>query len=93
MNKYLILIFFGLCLLSCQTHKKSIHETTINELITINSLRANMEFLSSDELEDYHRVTDDLDKINYLKIQKIARLVYAIALSAANRESQFKLDD
>lgn len=51
MNKYLILIFFGLFLLSCQTHKKLIHETTINELININSLRANMEFLSSDELE------------------------------------------
>ncbi len=44
------------------------------------------------EMEDYHRVTDDLDKINYSKIQKIARLVYAIALSAANRESKFKLD-
>jgi hypothetical protein len=51
MNKYLILIFLGLFLLSCQTHKKSIHETTINELININFLRANMEFLSSDELE------------------------------------------
>ncbi|MCK4561166.1 MAG: M28 family peptidase [Calditrichia bacterium] len=45
------------------------------------------------EMEDYHRVTDDLDKINYSKIQKIARLVYAIALSTANRESKFKLDD
>lgn len=51
MNKYLILIFFGLCLLSCQSQMKSVHETTTDELININSLRANMEFLSSEELE------------------------------------------
>jgi hypothetical protein len=44
------------------------------------------------EMADYHRVTDDIDKINFTKIQKIARLVYEIALSAANRESKFKLD-
>lgn len=30
---------------------KSVHETTTDELININSLRANMEFLSSEELE------------------------------------------
>ena len=44
------------------------------------------------EMEDYHRVTDDADKINFIKIKKIARLAYEIALSAANRESKFKLD-
>jgi hypothetical protein len=44
------------------------------------------------EMEDYHRTTDDVDKINFKKIQNIARLVYEIALSAANRESKFKVD-
>jgi hypothetical protein len=44
------------------------------------------------EMENYHRVTDDLDTINFYKIQKIARLVYEIALESANRESKFRLD-
>jgi len=44
------------------------------------------------EMKNYHRVTDDLDTINFSKIQKIARLVYEIALESANRESKFKLD-
>jgi len=44
------------------------------------------------EMEDYHRTTDDADKINFRKIQKIAQLVYDLALSAANRDSTFKLD-
>jgi len=45
------------------------------------------------EMEDYHKVTDDADKINYSKIQKIAQLVFELGLSAANRESKFKLDN
>jgi hypothetical protein len=44
------------------------------------------------EMKNYHRVTDDLDTISFSKIQKIARLVYEIALESANRESKFKLD-
>jgi hypothetical protein len=44
------------------------------------------------EMGDYHKVTDDIDKINFPKIQKIARLVYEIALESANRESKFRLD-
>jgi hypothetical protein len=44
------------------------------------------------EMEDYHQPTDDADKINFTKIHRIARLVYEIALSAANQESKFKLD-
>jgi len=44
------------------------------------------------EMEDYHRVTDDVSKINFTKIQRIAHLVYDLALSSANRESKFKLD-
>lgn len=45
------------------------------------------------EMEDYHKVSDDVVKINYLKIQKIARLVYEIALKSANREAKFRLDN
>jgi Zn-dependent M28 family amino/carboxypeptidase len=45
------------------------------------------------EMEDYHRVTDDFDKINFKKIQKVARLVYEVALGAANRKSRFRLDN
>ena len=44
------------------------------------------------EMQDYHRPTDDADKINYTKILRVARLVYELALSAANRESKFKVD-
>jgi len=44
------------------------------------------------EMKDYHKTTDDADKINFIKIERIARLVYEIALSAANRKSKFKLD-
>ena len=44
------------------------------------------------EMEDYHRVTDDIDKINFEKIKRVARLVYDIALESANRDSKFTLD-
>jgi Zn-dependent M28 family amino/carboxypeptidase len=44
------------------------------------------------QMDDYHKVTDDMDKINFSKVQKIARLVYEIALESANRESKFRLD-
>ena len=45
------------------------------------------------EMEDYHRISDDADKINYRKIQNIARLSYEIALAAANRDMRFKLNN
>lgn len=45
------------------------------------------------QMDDYHRVTDDPAKINFQKIQKIARLSFEIALKAANRSSGFKLDN
>jgi hypothetical protein len=49
-------------------------------------------FFFDKEMEDYHRVTDDVIKINFPKIQRISQLVHDLALSAANRESKFKLD-
>ncbi len=45
------------------------------------------------EMEDYHRVSDDADKINYHKLKNIARLSYEIALAAANRDRRFKLNN
>ena len=45
------------------------------------------------QMDNYHRVTDDVDKINFQKIQKIARLSFEIALAAANRENRFNLDE
>jgi len=45
------------------------------------------------EMEDYHRVTDDIDKINFTKVRNVARLVYEVALEAANRKSKFRLDN
>ena len=38
-------------------------------------------------------MTDDIEKINFKKIQKVARLVYEVALEAANRESKFRLNN
>jgi hypothetical protein len=49
-------------------------------------------FFFDKKMEDYHRVTDDVNKINFPKIQRISQLVHDLALSAANRESKFKLD-
>ena len=51
MRKYLFLTFLGLYLLSCKVHIKSGPDSGADELIHINSLKANMAFLSSDELE------------------------------------------
>ena len=45
------------------------------------------------QMDNYHRVTDDVDKINFRKIQKIARLSFEIARAAANRENRFILDE
>jgi hypothetical protein len=45
------------------------------------------------EMEDYNRVTDDVEKINFRKLQKISQLSYEIALAAANHEAGFKKND
>lgn len=36
--------------------------------------------------EDYHRITDDADKILFPKMEKIARYIFYLALEIANRE-------
>ena len=38
---------------------------------------------------DYHRPSDDADTINYTKVWQAARLMYALALEAANSDSLF----
>jgi hypothetical protein len=42
--------------------------------------------------EDYHQPTDDIEKINFAKIEKIARLVFHTAWEVANREERIKVD-
>ena len=38
--------------------------------------------------EDYHKVTDTVDKINFLKMAKVARLVYLTGWSVANNNTR-----
>lgn len=42
--------------------------------------------------EDYHQPTDTIEKINFDKMEKIARLVFFTAWEIANREEKIKLD-
>jgi len=42
--------------------------------------------------EDYHRETDDVKKINFDKIEKIARYVFFTAWEIANREERIAVD-
>lgn len=42
--------------------------------------------------EDYHKVTDTVDKINFDKMAKIARLVYLTGWNVANRDTRPKVD-
>jgi Zn-dependent M28 family amino/carboxypeptidase len=41
---------------------------------------------------DYHQPTDDVEKIDFNKIEKIARLVFFTAWDVANREQRLKVD-
>jgi hypothetical protein len=41
---------------------------------------------------DYHRITDDIDKINFEKIEKISRLVFFTAWELANRNERIVVD-
>ncbi len=41
---------------------------------------------------DYHRPTDTVDKIDFEKMTRITKLIYATAWRAANRERRFELD-
>jgi hypothetical protein len=42
--------------------------------------------------DDYHRPTDDVDKINFQKMEKITRLVFHTAWELANREQRIVVD-
>jgi hypothetical protein len=50
-------------------------------------------FLFDNAMEDYHKITDDADKINYEKLAKIAELTYNFALHLANMDERFELDE
>ncbi len=42
--------------------------------------------------EDYHKITDDIERINFRKIEKVSRLATKIILRIANREERLKVD-
>lgn len=42
--------------------------------------------------EDYHRVSDEVAKIDFQKMEKVARTVYATAWDVANRKNRPKVD-
>jgi hypothetical protein len=42
--------------------------------------------------EDYHRPTDDVEKINFQKMEKITRLVFHTAWELANRDQRIVVD-
>jgi hypothetical protein len=42
--------------------------------------------------EDYHKVSDEIAKIDFQKMEKVARTVYATAWDVANRKSRPKVD-
>ncbi len=42
--------------------------------------------------EDYHRPTDDVEKINFEKIEKVSTLITELALRIANLDRKLKLD-
>lgn len=43
--------------------------------------------------EDYHKHSDEIDKINFEKIRKTAFLVYSIALRTSNMNTRLKIDE
>ena len=49
-------------------------------------------FFFTDVHEDYHRPTDTYDKINYRKLERIARLAYYIGYEIAEKNELLKLD-
>ncbi|MFQ5866355.1 MAG: M28 family metallopeptidase, partial [bacterium] len=42
--------------------------------------------------EDYHKATDTVDKIDFKKMEKIARLVYLTAWTVANLDHRLNID-
>ncbi len=49
-------------------------------------------FFFTDVHEDYHRPTDTYDKINYRKLERIARLAYYLGYEIAEKNEMLKLD-
>ena len=43
--------------------------------------------------EDYHKVTDTIEKIDYYKIQKITKLIFLTAWELANKDERLKLNE
>ncbi|OGU72850.1 MAG: hypothetical protein A2V93_01760, partial [Ignavibacteria bacterium RBG_16_34_14] len=50
-------------------------------------------FFYDNMLEDYHKHSDEMDKINFEKIRKTAILVYNIALRTANLDQRLIIDN
>jgi len=50
-------------------------------------------FFHSGEHEDYHKVGDEVDKINFSKIEKVAKLCYRVVYRLANSEIRPKLNE
>ena len=44
------------------------------------------------QMEDYHKPTDDVEKINFEKVRRVAKLTYGIALHVANLNHKLKVD-
>jgi Zn-dependent M28 family amino/carboxypeptidase len=42
--------------------------------------------------EDYHKPTDDVEKINFEKMEKIGRLIFSTAWQLANADKRPKVD-
>ncbi len=49
-------------------------------------------FFFDDMTVDYHKPTDDVDKINFDKIAEVVNLAYYLALDSSNRENKFVID-
>jgi hypothetical protein len=49
-------------------------------------------FYFAGEHDDYHQITDDVDKINFPLLQKRAQLVFATAWEIANQEERLKVN-
>jgi Zn-dependent M28 family amino/carboxypeptidase len=50
-------------------------------------------FFFDNDMEDYHKISDDADKINYDKLTQVAELTYRLVLRLANVEGRFEKDE
>lgn len=49
-------------------------------------------FYTSGDHEDYHKLSDTAENIKFVRIEKVAKLVYYTALEVANRPERIKVD-